>query len=274
MARQKKQVSSLIYLAYVVLALVVIGGGAYYVLSDTPPKFDKETLCPIENSSIKVSGLNVILIDRTDAVTEVQAIDIKTNLSKLIKESLPYEKFVIYEITGSSHLTNIPKFLVCNPGGNNNESFSQKMSSTPITKRIFEERFQNRLNEMLSSMLNIDTQVDSPIIELIQAVVVQDLKYVAPEIPKRLILVSDMMQHSKSYSQYRGLNEKEFFQSDYFNSVAVDLTGVDVRILYIQRTNEKNSQPLGHVQFWATYFSMLGSKSFTLQPIQGAVWGK
>lgn len=118
----------------------------------------------------------------------------------------------------------------------------------------------------------LQPQADSPIMELIQATVVQDLKHAAPAAPRRLIVVSDMMQHSKEYSQYRGTDGEVFFHGPLFDKVATDLTGIDVRVLYIRRVSGASRQPAGHEQFWANYFNRLGARTFVIAPVEGAAW--
>jgi len=274
--KKKKNDASILHFAAIGVAfLVLIALAAYTIKADPPVRYDKTTLCPLDGArKNSLSAVNVILIDRTDKITEIQATDIRKSLEEMATSSLPHEKFRFYEIVSAAASELRPLLDVCNPGKIDDQTVAGKLETTEISKRIFNERFIGTLKSVLERLLTMETQPDSPIMELIQAAVVQDIKHAPGGIPRRLIIVSDLMQHSTTYSQYKGLGEKAFFASQAYRRLATDLTGVDVRVLYIPRFSGGSTQPPGHREFWTRFFKELGSRSVSVLPVEGSGWNR
>ncbi len=275
MKRRKQGPSAAHILGIGVAALAMAGMLAYALMVDPPLVYDKTTLCPKQYPGKNhITAINVLLIDRTDKVTEIQAKDIQKSLTELAAESRAHEKFLIYEIVSSATVGLRPLLELCNPGKVDDTTIAGKLETTPISKRIFQERFLGALESILSRLLTIEPQRDSPIMEMLQASVVQDLKHAPKGMTKRLVIVSDLMQHSSNYSQYMGLNEKSFFSGPASRQLTTDLSGIDIRVLYIPRLLGPSSQPAGHKEFWSRFFNELGGQSTTILPVEGGGWVK
>ena len=77
---------------------------------------------------------------------------------------------------------------------------------------------------------------------------------VAEEIPKSLVLVSDMIEHEPDYSQYVGdLSYNRFRTSRAYKRLQTDLHGADVMIYYIQRQTGRPINSVDHIRFWADW---------------------
>lgn len=274
MTLRRTETSIFHWLAYIFL--VAVAGWIGWELFGTsgPIPIHPETMCPTRAGVESVSAVNLILIDRTDPITEIEASDIRKHLNSFARQSVVSEKIAVYEIGQAANLSATPRIVLCNPGGARSDTIEDKMSRNPVSERLFQEKFLNGLDRILREMLVIAPQADSPIMELVQAAVVENLKHGTSNIPRRLIIVSDLMQHSREYSHYQGLGEQAFFDGAFFKKVATDLAGIDVRILYIKRLQGRNKQPEHHVQFWKKYFERLGARSFVEIPIEGAAWAK
>jgi len=74
------------------------------------------------------------------------------------------------------------------------------------------------------------------------------------DVPKSLVVISDMLQNGPDYSQYGGdLSFGRFKTSRAYKKVQTDLHGADVLIYYIQRQTGKPINSADHIRFWADW---------------------
>ncbi len=249
--------------------LFLIGVSILYISClyfDTP--IQSKTLCPSENDKIK--RINVILVDRTEDFTEIQKLDIQKRFSMIIDNSSKGELFIIHEITQRDLLVIEPEFEICNPG-RPKQLFTVE---NVVSRKKFDEQFRDKTVQKFDTLLEIEEQDDSPIMEMIQAVVIGDFNKVPETVPRRLIIISDMMQHSSIVTHYGNkISGQAFFQSKMFKSVSTPLENIDIEIWYVQRFSGSSAQPKGHKQFWNHYFTSMHARSVVFNPISGAGWG-
>ena len=131
---------------------------------------------------------------------------------------------------------------------------------------LIEERWQalfaNPLQHLLDSILDGGDAQVSPIMESIQSVVVTKLgseELISQKIPRRLIIISDLLQYVPDYSQYRPLEDfKHFEKLPYYQSVRADLSGISVEFWYVRRQKTLALQTKKHQDFWQNYISDQG----------------
>ena len=71
----------------------------------------------------------------------------------------------------------------------------------------------------------------------------------------RLILVSDMLQHTDGASHYRGLTAFDAFrETSFYKKIRADLRFVEIDIFYVHRDTKKKIQGAIHVNFWRNFF--------------------
>lgn len=258
----------LLYGASVVVLAGLIG---YAIMGSDEIQLDPQTLCPRAVAETP-SRTTVVVLDRTDPITEVQQQDIVGNLTGIFRNAFPRERFVIYSLDARKDIV-LDGMVRCNPLGPKRGGPVESLGTDKdFDAKLFKDKFLDPLRSMVAKILPTasTTQTDSPIMELIQAVAVRDLKR-SPR--ARLILVSDMMQHSGRHSHYKNLmNFKEFVGSEAFKEVAVDLSNTNVQVLYITRTRGASRQPPNHEEFWQQYFSTLRANSFVIEEIRGEGW--
>ena len=257
---------------YVFSGIVLAALFGYMIFGPTDVELDPKTLCPRgeENLSARTT---VVLLDRTDPITEVQQQHILGLLSAVFGKPLPYERVVLYPLDARKDIV-LEGLVLCNPRGPKKGGRIEEVSTEKeFDEKLFRDKFLNPLTDSVRKMLPSakTTQTDSPIMEMIQAVAVSDLK---PARAARLILVSDMMQYSARHSHYKATPDfKEFYRSDVFKEVSVDLTNTEVLILYITRTRGPSRQPPNHEEFWQQYFSALNARRpIVIERIRGEAW--
>src|SRR5260370_617755 len=95
----------------------------------------------------------------------------------------------------------------------------------------------------------------STIMETLQRIAVERFTgRAAEDVPKSLVVISDMLQHGPDYSPYSGdLSFGRFKTSRAYKKVQTDLHGADVLIYYIQRQAGKPINSADHIRFWADW---------------------
>ena len=79
--------------------------------------------------------------------------------------------------------------------------------------------------------------------------------------PTRLILFSDMMQHSKNLSHYKTLpSMQQFKKLRGFAEMDSKLSDVKVRLFYIRRTGLESKQTRDHYYWWTQVIEHAGGK--------------
>ncbi len=253
-------------------AVLVIAGLVVYMIFAPPNvQLDPKTLCPRDSAKV-LSRTTVVILDRTDPITEVQQQDIVATLSGIFSKASPHERFVIYLLDARKDIV-LDGLVRCNPLGPKQDGAIEKLGTEEeLGAKFFKDKFLDPLVAKVAAVLPTatTTQTDSPIMEMIQAVAVRDLKR-SPR--ATLILVSDLMQHSARYTQYKGvLDFDAFVRSAAFKEVAIDLSNTNVRVLYITRTRGPSRQPSGHEDFWKQYFSVLKANLYISQTVRGEGW--
>ena len=128
--------------------------------------------------------------------------------------------------------------------------------------RIIEERYREEFLEpfeaILSAMLDSPAAERSPILESLQALLVSAPGFVDASYPRRVIVVSDLIQNSAAFSFYRGDTWGRFIRSQDAERLAGRLRGVEVEICRIPRPGAKVNKAVVD-DFWVNYFDRAGA---------------
>lgn len=232
------------------IAVAVLAGmfGAYIYASSTNPELDKQTLCPIDQK--KITSLTVLLVDVTDPMNLPQRQDFINQLDKLA-ESIPRNgKLVITKVDPvSEHLLH-PVITVCNPG---TATDANEWSGNP--KKLAEmhaENFRKPLDEAFEQLLDASGAERSPILESIQSVNLTEFqKGPVASLPRKLVVASDLLQHTNSISFYSGIPHAEaLISSPEFGRARTDLRGTDVELWMLERADTRKTQPRALAELW------------------------
>lgn len=159
-----------------------------------PPDLDPETLCP---ASRALAGHTVVIVDRTD----IWAPAIGATLSEIVenaqRDTERYQKFSIVSLDAEQSVR--PLFSVCNPGAPS--LWSDLYRGRRYTQRDFQERFVGAAEGVIAALREPAEADTSPIVEYVHRWLGSD-EFNADVPNRRLILISDMRQHSGLYSIY------------------------------------------------------------------------
>ena len=210
---------------------VLIGLG---VLRPDPETRD-ELGCLIDQSP---PTLLSVLIDSTDTINERTARQAQIEIKKEILALQDNSRVELYQISpDGGHISAL--FKGCKPPtGKNADALTQ---NAQLMKSKFEE-YASVFDQALHSLLKQSPADQSPIIESIQSVAIE-MSSVDSE-SKRIVVISDLIQHSKRLSFYRqspAISDYENTQKKVGGGFA-DLRGTSIRFMVIPRALPNGSK--------------------------------
>jgi hypothetical protein len=255
--RRKKTNNNLpIAIIALVIMLLCIFVYQYTKAVQSTIKTDKVTNC---RSDGFLPRDTVILIDATEAVSEAQFEDLSNQLKLIVSDSTIYERFTIYFLRDEPDRFQ-PKLTVCDPG--TGENLSSATNNLRKLKKTWKESFEAPLKNSIDGLDEVSPSTSSPIMEMIKYVGLRTFaRSNSPD--KRLILVSDMVEHTDSYSQYRNrnFNFDSLAKAPYFREMRPRLNEVTIKLLYIERPSLSEIQGNDHVtKFWQPFVRRSGGQ--------------
>lgn len=241
--------------ACVVVACGVAGIVRFVVLDPGPPERDPDTGCPDTGPS----ALTAIMIDATDRIGAISRADVLARLDEYVSGSRKNEMVVGYEAKPVGAEVEDPLLTVCHPG--DPEEADPFRESEQLIRRRLEQQFRHPLDTLFKDLLNREEAPTSPLMESVQSVAVSLLaRGEHAELPKRLILVSDLMQHTENLSFFRRPpNYEEFGGTFGADALSTDLRGTAVEILFVQRrAHRRLAGTRGLVDFWQRWIEDQG----------------
>jgi len=252
-------------LAATLAALTALLGGLYWKGESLKVEIDKVTLCPIKRAPAEVL---VVLLDVSDQLSEPQLIKIENEVERL-RDSLPrWGRIEIYVVSRGGERLTVPVIQRCNPG--TGDDMNEIYQNPDLAQKRW-QTFAQELRDRITALMQLPDTGTSPIFESIQAISLRTFDRPDMDgVPKRLVVVSDLMQNVPgSLSHYRGVPEfDEFAASTYFSKVRGDLDGVDVTLLYLNRS-ELPVQGTEHISFWVQYFAAQGAAVHEVKKVFG-----
>ncbi|WP_315921813.1 hypothetical protein [Mesorhizobium sp. SP-1A] len=226
----------------------VLGGIGYlYNAASKEADINKETLCPTSGPT----AVTAFLIDTTDPLSDTTLLDLRTNFQKT-SASIPVGSLLeIYALTDKpGDLKKL--FGRCNPGDASN--VSEWTANPRLRQKRWQELFKNILDQVAEDLPKAEGGEASPIMAGIQKIKLAVFdQYDAHDIPKQLLIASDMIEHTPSYSQYKsGIDYATYKKSAARTEFATSLKGIEIGIWYIDRRNRKFGS-IEHNEFWAKW---------------------
>jgi hypothetical protein len=235
--------------ALAVLALGTLAAGAYvYATAARPPVLDHASLCPLDGPR----SITVVLLDSTDDIQDIAKREVKSALLDMA-ETLPAYGLLEMRLLDANSQGGKSIFARCNPG--DGSGLSEYTANPRLAKKRWMEGFRQPLEAALDAGFHPAPGKTSPIMETVQRIAVDRFTgRAADDVPKSLVLVSDMLEHEGDYSQYSGdLSYSRYKASRAYRKVQTDLHGAEVTIYYIQRTTARPINSVEHIRFWAEW---------------------
>ncbi|WP_422465825.1 hypothetical protein [Endozoicomonas sp. ALC013] len=238
--RQANMLSIKIAVAAAIL-LVIIGSAVYWMLSK--PKFDKNTFCQND----KVKSATVVIIDRTGEFSKshIRAIkDVMNSEIEMLKEG---DMISLYSIDSRTYNgLSETLFEKCKP--KSGQSVNKLIENERMIKNDFNKKFQEPIDHVLSNVINDKDSSSSPIIESLFDIVSSGQLKSGVNI-NRIVLLSDLLQHSKLITVYKG-KLKAIDDDQNLKRIVPDLRGVDVKVFWILRDNREGELQSDYLLSW------------------------
>jgi hypothetical protein len=252
----------------IIIAVLLLVGliGAFAFVAGNRVVLSSETGCPTSGPS----AITAILFDRTDPINEKQALYLKNKLDGFRERTQKFEEVDTYSLENQGDDIVRPLLSVCDPGKGNDVSVL--IGNPKLLRERWEKQFDVPLREILEGRLQGGGAKTSAIFEAIQSVSLQSFQKakLLPDAPRKLILVSDLIEFTKTLDFYKGdLNYQNFQQTNEARRLHTDLNEVSVEILFIPRVRPDRIGRL--VSFWTNWFVDQGTRkeSFKISWVEG-----
>jgi hypothetical protein len=223
----------------------------------TQPTLDEATLCPIRGPN----GVTAVLIDTTDAFSPIQEHAMRNELERLRDSLSPHELIEIYLVgpTTSAPLERV--WGMCRPADDPREVRQWTRNPQRVARR-WQDGFEEPMRRAIEHAARAEPAATSPILESIKSVAVTAFRPADRAASQhRLVLVSDLLEHSDCFSNYRdALDLDRISRLPCFVLVRPDLRGVTVEVLYINRTTRRPIQGVEHIRFWEQLVRLAGGE--------------
>jgi hypothetical protein len=228
-----------------VLAAGLAGGGFYAARTMKQEKVDPETLCPVAGSK----STTLIIIDKTDPLTEaehIRARDLIASERNLVQRGDRITVKLLQQRAGTHDVVLDTIADLCNPGADANPLFENP-------KRVaarYQSAFLEPIDNALESVADLGSAPSSPIARSIEATVESSI---APTLRHfKLILISDLMEHSPEASAYTGTLSDAALRKLLPDSIQNALKDAEIRVLLLKRTKYASQQDAA-VKIWARF---------------------
>lgn len=210
---------------------------------------DQATLCPLSG----YTSQTLVLIDTTDPLPLVTQTQVLQKLRDVVAEIPKNGLLELRLLSADPEQSRLAMKVKCNPG--DGSDIDPVTGDAEGAKRRWQTEYVQKVEEALRNSLAGSPQDFSPIMEAIQRIAAEHLTSSHDKsIPTRLVVVSDMIQHTDAYSHYRDGLEPETFSAMARNRLATDLAGASVEFWMVRRASQKiDPEQLGHFWLeWAT----------------------
>ena len=237
--------------AVMTVAVIFAIGGVILVQSFKGEEVD-DRLCP--KASGPAAGL-AVLLDLTDSLNPVQHKRLRGLLDDRIGDAKQGALIAVGAVRADA-LERDADFALCKP------ATGEKANELYQNPRMIEERYRKEFlkpfEAIVSAMMESPAADRSPIMESLQALLVSAPGFVDATWPRRVIIVSDLIQNSEVFSFYRGDSWRRFIRSQDAERLAGRLRGVKVEICRIPRPGSKVNKAAVD-DFWVNYFNRAGA---------------
>ncbi len=181
----------------IAVALSLAGGGIYAANFLKRPKFDPVTLCPLAGAT----GATIVVIDKTDPLTaseQALARKIIANERDALPQGAKLAVSVLEQEAAGAAVSLKPIIALCNPGSEADPLFE---NARRVSAR-YHQAFLEPINDALQTFASKGSAPSSPIALAIASAIQNDGAAVRGK--TKLILISDLMEHTPQASAYNG----------------------------------------------------------------------
>jgi len=262
--RQSTEIGNWFLGGALILIALVLGGvfAFYWIQSKYVTAVDAKTYCPVDGPT----SVTAVLFDISDPIEDVTQNDLRNKLEAVSRDVPKGGLIAIYAIGPAGHPTSL--YSLCNPG--DGSELSQITGNPKIARERWQKAFVEPLEKVLFAIDPNAVADTSPIMASIQSVKVELFDREKTTGYRRFILVSDMVENSEKYSQYKvGVDYDAYVKSGAVKLRDGALAGISFDILYIRRPHLPFSS-VEHVTFWNKWLTYFGAESVHAVQLEGS----
>ncbi|MEC7291615.1 MAG: hypothetical protein VXW22_16155, partial [Pseudomonadota bacterium] len=261
--RQRDGVGARAYIQwFIVAAILVAGGSLTFFIADQRSNIEPDTFCDRRGPS----GVEMILIDASDSLDEVQIERAKSIVASKLQQLSAGTRVDIFVATHADGSLPAPVFSKCNPGKPGR--YAGVYRDAESLREDYEQEYMMAIEREIGSLLGQPALENSPILESIRSAATRSFGRVESDVPKSMIIISDMLQNSDLDSHYRDdISISSFLNSERWPQAMSDLHQSDVEILYVLRPQYRDFQGAFHLNWWDQYLRSIGAKSISVRSI-------
>ena len=245
-----------VLMSFVALGVLGVFGFLNFKLSREPGL--TEDLCPADGPRAHLA----ILIDTTDPLTLTHLQRTRQILDSKIEAAHVGTRVSFSTVNPDSDVRQSAFFSICKPPS---EKDASHLTANPrMIQEKYEAAFRTPVDDTLKRLLTIPEAQSSPIMEGLQEFASRIPEFTTTERRRELVIMSDLMQHSNSFSFYRGGTWNSFSDANGPERFGLAFNDVDISILRIPRAVEITETV---DDFWARYLMAQGFDSVDITTI-------
>lgn len=217
-----------------------------------PPATEQETGCRLDRRD---PSHTIILVDQSDPFNATDLAWVRALLEDEARALPKYGRLTLSVPNAASPYDPVTVWSGCSPGSA--EGANPIFQNPRMIEQAWQRKFHDPLLAGAEGVLVDNVAPSSPLMEAMFTL--GDRPDFQAQTPKRrLILVSDLMQHSKDFSMYRTGTDWEAYEGTPLMDMRPGLAGVDVVARVVPR--QEYALPLGEVKaFWQRWFRGTGA---------------
>jgi len=249
------------------LALLAMAALAYfYYYAPRPRLVENVSLCPTDGPD----GISVVLVDATDDLPEPAKRQAFQIIDDLITSLPPYYRLDI-RVLDIPNMRSRSLFMKCNPG--DGSGLSEWTANPRVARMRWVENFRKPAREAIEHSLVSAKAKSSPIMGALQDIAIDQFEGAAAEkADKTVVVISDMLEFTRFYSQYQSagdLSYERFRRSPSYMKFRTDLHGAEIKVEYVQRELVSRQFVTAHMLFWQQWTHDNRGSKFSVRRLQG-----
>ena len=234
-----------------IVAMIGVAGLVFFwsYFSSQGPRIDEASLCPETGPTAHLA----ILVDTTDPMSLTLLEAARQQIERKIEEAAVHTRISFATVNPDMETRGDAFFSMCKPQSGKDASI---LTQNPdIVEEGFRTGFADPVSGAMGALLRVPEAQGSPIMESIQEFAARIPGFAVTEVPRELVLMSDLMQHSDNFSFYRGGDWKSFASARGPTRFGSAYDGATVTVLRIPRLPER-AEIID--DFWVRYFDAQG----------------
>lgn len=237
-----------------VTSLAAVMAAGAYAFVNRPAELDPETGCIA--GRLTPESHTVILVDQTDSLTARQIDYAKTLILLEYERLAPGDQLTVRPLDADPDST-AREFSRCRV--RRGSEVNAAIANPDLVEQSFRRTVGDALNTYLDGLAKVDTASASPIAETLNTVA--EARDFGPNVAeRRLVMVSDMAQHSPAVDQYATPGAYDL-DGRALDLLPRNLRGVQVRVHYVRRPELNRLQTANHQAFWQDWFERAGAQA-------------